>query len=294
MTPQAAAESAPLPAQTWPIALRHAMQRVADVEWRLHEAAGQRCPVMAPATGIVTDSLDAYDGGTREEIARILGMTDLVQVAAVAAGSPAAAAGIVPGDAIETINGRPSGAADTAPGKADTAALRAMALMAALPAGQSAQFTLSRGGKTFSVSLTPPLRCAARIYVNTDNALKAYSDGVNMAMTARIVDFTQSQDELAIIAGHELAHAIAEDDGKGGMGRRRAMEDRADAIGTDLAACAGYDPRAGALIWQRWEKTIALRFLGFQQARGKERTRRAQQRPFPASCPITGIPPLSS
>lgn len=286
------------PAQPWPIALRHVMQRVADVEWRLHEAAGQSCSKMGAATGIVPDSLDSYEDASQAEIARILNMDARVQVAAVAKGSPAAAAGIAPGDTIIAIDGQafpPPQPASGKSGKNDSTALRATAALAALPTDRPVRITLGRGESTFTASLAAPRRCAARIYVDTANSLKAYSDGVDVVLTARIVDFTRSDDELAVIAGHELGHTIARDGAGGdGKGWRRGMEDRADAVGTDLAACAGYDAKTGAQVWPRWQSTFALGFLGFQQSPGKVRLRRAQERPFPAACPITGAPPLGS
>lgn len=287
------AGAAPAVAQTesWPLALRNAMQRTATVEWRLHEAAGQSCPTMSAATGLVLDSLDSYNEADRAMIARSLELSDALQVAAIAGDSPAARAGIRVGDDLLAVNDAPilSGTGgDTRPW-----ALDATQALAALPPGQPMRLTLRRGGATFTVPVIPESRCASRIFVDTKNALDAYTDGADIIITARMVDFTGSDDELAILAGHELGHVIARDGEESGIGERRRMEDRADVVGADLAACAGYDTKAAAPFWRRFEKTRILRFVAIRlQSSGQARVRNVQARAFPQACPITGVPPL--
>jgi len=112
----------------WPVVLRMAMQRVANVEWRLLKAAGDTCPTKAAAYGIVFDSLDAYAESDRAMVARALNASDLPQVAAVAKGSPAELAGIVVGDDLVAIDGVAVDVAFQGRSPAsDTLALRAIA-----------------------------------------------------------------------------------------------------------------------------------------------------------------------
>ncbi|PEQ10959.1 hypothetical protein B2G71_19260 [Novosphingobium sp. PC22D] len=267
------------------------MQRTADVEWRLRQAAGNMCSGTDAATGLVMDSLDAYGAGDRSMVVETLGMSDLAQVAGVAKGSPAARAGIVPGDALIAIQGRNIGSEDNYPGT--TLAVRVQAALAALPAGQPVSITLRRGAAPITVSLTPARLCAAHIFVTTENRLNAYTDGSNIAIPARMVDFTRSDDELAVLAGHELGHIIARDEQTSNIAKRRRIEDRADATGSDLASCASYDTRSAAAFWRRLEKTQPLRFLAIRmQSTGKVRAQNVRDRPIPTQCPITGIPAL--
>lgn len=282
----------------WPQALRHVMQRVADVEWRLHGAAGQSCPAMNAATGLILDSLDAYAKSDHTMVRAVLRLSDLVQVAAVASGSPAERAGIVAGDEIMAVNGSDI-AAPPKTGNVgmnlQTGALRATATLAQLPMGKPVWMLLRRDGSPFPVTLTPQAHCASRIFVSTKNDLAAYSDGVDIVITARLVDFTRSDNELALLAGHELGHAIARDDTASNLDQRRRMEARADLLGADLAACAGYDTKAAASFWRRWSKSSILDFLpDITHRSGKERSASILQRPFPQACPITGAPPLQS
>lgn len=287
---------------SWPQALRRVTQRVADVEWRLHGAAGQSCPTMAAASGLVFDSLDSYARSDRMMVQASLGLSNLVQVAALAPGSPAERAGIKLGDEIISVNGSDITAVPETGSDSDksrpvprTVALRATAALARLPASKSARILLRRAGSPISVTLTPQTRCASRIFVSTKNELSAYSDGVNIVITARLVDFTQSDDELALLAGHELGHAIAHDDTASGINQRRRMEDRADLLGADLAACAGYDTKMAASFWGRWSKSSILGFLPTgTHGSGKGRTAAILRRPMPQTCPIAGAPTFSS
>lgn len=284
----------------WPLALRHVMQRVADVEWRLHGAAGQSCPAMGAASGLVLDSLDAYARSDRAMLQASVGLTDLVQVGAVASGSPAERAGIRAGDEIMAVNGSyiaatpraNAGTGNGAPGLR-TAALRATAILARLRSDRPAQLLLRRAGSSLPVTLIPQARCASRIFVSTKNDMAAYSDGIDIVITARLVDFTRSDDELALLAGHELGHAIARDDKASGVIQRRHMEDRADLLGADLAACAGYDTKTAAPFWRRWSASSMLGFLPTgTHGSGKYRTTSILRQPLPQVCPITGAPAL--
>jgi predicted Zn-dependent protease len=101
-----------------------------------------------------------------------------------------------------------------------------------------------------------------------------------------------SDDEVAIVMGHEMSHALREHSrarlaqqaatniganllsqvfGLSGTGNAilgasanllglrfsRDDETEADAVGLDLAARAGYDPRAGITLWQKMQATHA-------------------------------------
>lgn len=298
-----AAFALPTPAvaatDSWPVALRRAIQRTATVEWRLRTAAARTCPAMAAGTGLVLDSLDAYDEDDRAMVSRLLWLADSVQVAAVAEGSPADVAGIRPGDAIVALDGRPlvtagAQALDTPDGR--PAALQEMDALARLIPDAPVAVTLrsartGAGAAERTVQLVPQRTCAARVFVSTKNTLQAYTDGVTVIVTARLVDFTASDDELAILLGHEMGHILAHDV-QGDTSARR-MEDRADIVGADLAACAGYDAKAAAPFWQRYEKTSLLHFIDIRTVSpGRERVRNVRNRPFPPHCPIKGIPPV--
>lgn len=293
----ARADPAPPP---WPTALRHAIQRTVNVEWRLWGAAVHVCPSTAAASGLVLDSLDAYAPRDRPLATRYLGLGNLVQVAAVASGSPAAQTGIVPGDEIVAIAGHDLTAAAKVrlkgPNPPVSLAMAAMEVLAALPAQMPARLDLRRGDRAFTVDLIPQIRCASHIYVSTQDVLTGYSDGFDIILTARLIDFTASDDELALLAGHELAHTITRDGKVSSVALRRRMEERADLVGADLAACAGYDIKAAAAFWKRWSDSTSSSAAKAPRTHGSgaERTARVLNHPAPATCPVTGVPALSA
>jgi predicted Zn-dependent protease len=114
--------------------------------------------------------------------------------------------------------------------------------------------------------------------------------GGRMAVyTGLIQKIDPTDDELAQVMGHEISHAllnhtaermsmamatslgavavgVASDSGAAGAGaaalgqlglllpNSRASEAEADRVGMEIAAKAGYDPRAAATLWQKMEK----------------------------------------
>jgi predicted Zn-dependent protease len=118
----------------------------------------------------------------------------------------------------------------------------------------------------------------------------AMAGGKMAIYTGLIVQLNASDDEIAQVMGHEIAHAVSAHtaekmsvamasniavagvgiatDSKGlamtgaalaaayavQMPNSRTMESEADRIGIELAAKAGYDPRAAVTLWQKMDK----------------------------------------
>ena len=92
--------------------------------------------------------------------------------------------------------------------------------------------------------------------------------GGKIAFYSGILDNLKlSDDEIAIVMGHEMSHALREHSrarmaqqaatniGASLLGLRFSRDDEteADAVGLELAARAGYDPRAGVILWQKMQ-----------------------------------------
>ena len=92
--------------------------------------------------------------------------------------------------------------------------------------------------------------------------------GGKMALySGLVIQLKASDDELAQVLGHEIAHALAKHSAEkmsvamaSSIGvavqrpNSRAAESEADRIGIELAAKAGYDPRAAITLWQKMAK----------------------------------------
>jgi hypothetical protein len=235
----------------WPMTLRSQMTRLANVGYRIGRASAPLCLKTAAGTGMTLDFLEAYDTRDRPAISALLEMTDAPQVAAVALGSPAATAGIEPGDEILAIDSIPI--AQLRAESVDTSLLadQLEQRLAATPKGGLIRLGVKRDGRVFDAEVTPLPVCSARFVIKTGPSIAAFSDGDNVAISARLIAFTTNDDELALIAGHETGHIINRDGKARDLDDRRRMEDRADTMGVRLARCAGYDPEKGLGFWAR-------------------------------------------
>lgn len=241
----------------WPLELRTQMLRLAEVDWRLRVAAVARCPRQSSGTGLWIDHARAYALTDRALVQRLLRLGERPQIAAVAEGSPAARAGIRPGDELVAIGSVTL--ADTLEQSADPAlfAEQVMDHLAALPPQRPATLELRRGGTSLRKIVVPLPICAARTLLETHRSLAAYSDRRDLAVTSALIAFTANDDELALIVGHELAHVVLHGDTDFSGSKPLSMEQEADRLGAELAHCAGYDTALGAAFWPRYRQQDA-------------------------------------
>jgi hypothetical protein len=283
------------PATPWPVSLRADMARLSDLEFALRAAAGPSCRAQATASGIKIDYIAAYAPDQRDIVQRSTGLGDTAQVIAVAPESPAAQAGVIPGDDIIAINGLKF--ADMAAKSRSPGLLPddVEDLLAWMPKGRQIVLEVWRGGTSRTFRFVGRRLCAARFYLKTDEGMSAYGDDRNVAIGRKYLAFVRNDDELAILTGHELAHIVAQDGTTGSIRTRRAMEDRADLLGADLARCAGYDMAKGLDLWRRIDKGDWLKwFREPSHRKTSDRIRRiAAHLAGPApTCP-PAVPPLS-
>ena len=252
--------------------LQAADARLANVAWRLQTANVALCRDVAPLPGFTVQALTQYPVSERPRVARALGLDTRPAVAAVAPDGAAARAGILPGDALVSIDGVAAPATQGRRKAYDQAGATEDAIEAAL-ADRSAALTLERAGVVREVMLAGDRGCASRVQLVPEGDLNARADGRYVQITGKMYDFAQSDDELATIVAHELAHNIlahrAALDAAGvsrglfkGMGRSgeafRRTEYEADRLGIWLMARAGFDERAAPGFWRRLGERTGL------------------------------------
>lgn len=275
--------------EPWPITLRTQMQRLATVGFRLDLAATDLCANKAAGTGLGLDSISAYADADKDLVAEILHMGDAPQIAAVVAGSPADAAGIAVGDDLLSINGTPASSI-----LSDGTGLVADGIeqyLAALPVGTPVRLGLRRNSRLFETSVIPRQVCSARFVIKTGKGITAFSDSVNVAVSSELIAFAQNDDELALIAGHELGHVVHRDGEARSLSERRRMEDRADLMGARLATCAGYSPSAGIEFWLRRDRKDWLRMFRDPTHRSRKSRVELIRADIPSiKCPAEALP----
>ena len=272
----------------WPVVLRKQMARITDVGFRLDRAATPLCPSTISGTGLTIDHIGAYDARDQRAVAQLLGLSQAPQIAAVATSSPADLAGVRAGDDLIAIDGIETGKllAATADHSLFSDALEER--LGATPSGQKIHLRLRHDGQERDVTLQPIQICGARYVIKTGDGIEAFSDSKNVAISSNLIKFARNDDELALVAGHELGHVINRDDEAKSLGERRSMEDRADLLGAGLARCAGYDPMRGVEFWLRYNAQDWLRLFRSPSHRSpKSRVELMRRDAMAGPCPPT-------
>ena len=222
-------------------------------------------------------------------------------VVQVVPGSPAAAVGLQRGDEIVAINGVSMSSFARNLVKRGASYDRTQRFLNTLDAQLRqgpALLVVERDGAEREVSLTGAPGCGGHQVLIDSNELNAWSDGTYVAVTSRMVGFADSDDELAFVVAHEMAHNILKHSKKFGLGKQilaefgigsnklRKAELAADALAIEIMAAAGYDLNAPEMLLRRSARHNPLnlslshpganrRIAATQNTRGRIAVRRA-------------------
>jgi hypothetical protein len=252
--------------------LRPEDARVAAAGYRLAVGGARFCPESFPVTGLLLHHLAEYDPAVRGIQIERHQLDRGPGVLAVVGGSPAQRAGLRAGDVLLDVNGRsfpdPLRIADEHRRKRWRPMIEASeALLETELRRGPARLRIARDGQDLAITLGSLPGCPDRVRLARSNQANAFASRGYVVVTTRILDFVDSDDELAFVMAHELAHIVrhhhdrleAEDVPRGllrGFGKNaarvRATEEEADRLGLKLAWAAGYDIRAAARFWQRF------------------------------------------
>jgi Zn-dependent protease with chaperone function len=248
--------------------LRQADARVAAVAYRLALAGRMLCPIAYPLTGILFHHLAEYLPADRPRMIALYGLDRGPGILTVLGGSPAAAAGLIAGDTLLAVNGKPFPSGLAAAAQPDAKKWRPLTqaserqLEEALRSGP-AEIRVFRHGRELSLTLGSLPACPDRVRLAYSNQVNAFSTSGGVVMTIAMLRFVRSDDELAVVLGHELAHGIlghppmSSEEGllasfgiKAGTFWHR--EEEADRLGLRLMAAAGFDLSAAIPFWRRY------------------------------------------
>lgn len=119
-------------------------------------------------------------------------------VLSVADTSPAAIAGIKPGDHLLTFNNEAVPRSDTT---------RWIGYFVRNNGERPIQILVRRDGVEKTYAVTPVTACAIPVDLITDTALNAYTTGDRIVIHSSLLRIARTDAQLAIVVGHELAHA---------------------------------------------------------------------------------------
>jgi len=129
----------------------------------------------------------------RDAVAFFWGIKDdVAKVVSVAPESPAESAGLKIGDEVVALNGRPMSWTNT--------------LYVASFRGDPVRITVVRDGKQEEIAVSPVRTCRFLLEMKEDPVINAFANGDMIMVNSGLVKFTRTDDELALVLGHELAH----------------------------------------------------------------------------------------
>jgi len=210
-----------------------------------------------PQLGFTLHGIEQYEVADWDRVAAGFALGQHAGVMAVVPFSPADKAGLTADDQLVSVNGRTLDRAATDPSDRPTRAFVERSQRIILQEMERGEVTLrvsdARGLR--DVRLVPELGCTSNVELVPGPDVNAWADGERVVISAGIVAQCVTDDELALVIAHELAHnllrhaerlarAHAETSADPAGARSAAMpdtEEEADRLGVRLAAAAGYD-----------------------------------------------------
>jgi hypothetical protein len=278
------------------LALQRDDKRVADIAWRIASRNTDICPKLWASIGVSLQHASQYAPAYRAAAEAAFGLDDSYpSILAVAEGSPASAAGLKPNDTVRAVNG--VDLADKSRGQKSTASYdavsAAMAALEALPDQKPTILSIERGGQRLDVSVTPQNVCRSRVELAPGNALNANANGLVAQISGCLVNWVESDDELALVIAHEMAHnlmghpkKLSEKSALSGLATslglsgnaQRQMELDADRMGIIMTATAGYNYKIAPDFWARLNSNAPLAsFLATSHPTTRARRENAQR-----------------
>jgi hypothetical protein len=268
--------------------------RVVGVFHRLITANAEVCPDTGWTLGWTLHAANQYDGPLRDVLV-VEGLEgDLPAVSATAPAGPAAKAGLVRGDVLLSVDGVPLKAGTTA-GRARYEGVEAnlKVLDATLVDGAPVTLEVRREGAVREVVVVPEAACAYAVHLDVSDEMNARADGSSVHISSALARFAATDDELAVILGHELAHNVLQHreilDQEAparrvfgnlavAPGRLERAEREADRIGLYLMARANFAYEVAPGFWRRFgEANWRVRWAQWGHPSAGERARQLDE-----------------
>lgn len=155
---------------------------------------------VGPYFGITTWNQETFQKEWKETVQSRFGLSDQVHLANVVTGSTSDLAGLKEGDVIVSVDGWAPPVGKDGPDK----------LMQKLSelgkSGMPVEFAIKRGWEEQKISVMPTQACDFRVKLSPDDVKNAYADGQNIVIYKGMMDFFRTDEEIALVVSHELAH----------------------------------------------------------------------------------------
>ena len=193
-------------------------------------------------------------------------LDDHLGVMAVVPGSPAESAGLTADAELISVNGRKlSAEAYRLPGRAATE--RAEQVIADELKKGPVTLRVSGAGGERTVRFGAVLGCSSRVELQPAPDVNAWADGEQVVITTAMLDQCLTDDELALVLAHEMAHNVLRHRerlaaigisvasraflSEAGLAKIREAEDEADRFAAGMTRAAGYELLQAAAFLER-------------------------------------------
>ncbi|HLF58144.1 MAG TPA: M48 family metallopeptidase [Alphaproteobacteria bacterium] len=253
----------------------HQHARLLDVAFPISVASAELCGTdVIPGFGLNIADISNLRKELREPAQRRLNLGDAPQILHIVPGSPADKAGLKEGERIVALGGTKIAAGDDA-------ANATMDILRDARSGALEFEVADRNGNARKVSVTPLPMCSYAFYIGKSDSVNAFADGKSVVIMAGMMRFAASDQELALVLSHEMAHNVMRDSQTmpataipgaivdfvvsdlfgintrgtftrgGGRSYTQDFEAEADTVGLYMMARAGFDIDGAPEFWRR-------------------------------------------
>lgn len=214
--------------------------RLDNVSYQLRRKNQDLCPEITRSPGMTAHTVTDYPENLQEIARELLPVHDYVSVRTVWAGSPAATAGLKPGDRILSVGGH-----YLATGRTSKHMYEAVLRRSVRP--DIMDISLLRAGERLDRQIYPENLCGYKTHVLYSEQVNAITDGQKILLTSELIRRIDNDHLLALYVAHEMAHAIQ---GHTNQAPTIELELEADTIGLSLIARAGFDVEVAISTWK--------------------------------------------
>lgn len=260
---------------------QQALRAMAEAQSRLDRVTGPLLVHNAPLCkshaykllGFSAKNRYSYSAELADTVQQTFGYGERLQVTNVLTNSGAERVGVLRGDILIAAENK-----EIAPG--ENAERQAAAVLGPLVRGRSlVKLTVERNGAPMSMVVPLTQSCGFSVDLGNADHVNAYADGRRIVITRGLLNFTQSEQELAYVIAREMAHNILGHAASQRMGATMGgiidnlirvtpdldtmtgrsgvtpypatLDADADRLGLYLAARAGYNVDTASSFWKR-------------------------------------------
>jgi hypothetical protein len=155
---------------------------------------------VGPYFGLSTWNQEAFQKEWRTAVQSKYGLTEAVHIASIASGSTSDIAGLKEGDIIVSIDEWIAPSGKEAPAKVEEK-------LAQIGKYETpVAFVVKRGGVEKKIAVAPTQACNFKVELSQADEKNAYADGKKIVIFKGMMDFFKTDDEIALVVSHELAH----------------------------------------------------------------------------------------